>query len=77
MYGVPPPHSMLEEDSQYLRNDLDTRTTTNWLHNTWEYLSALLRASASKDAHYVLTIRRTYKGDIDAPRALSYMLAYH
>jgi hypothetical protein len=63
---------MLEEDSQYLRNDLDTRTATYWLHNTWEYLSALLRALASKDAHYVLIVRRTYKEDNDmsTPRGL-------
>jgi hypothetical protein len=28
MYGVPPPHSMLEEDYRYQRNALSTRTTT-------------------------------------------------
>jgi hypothetical protein len=77
MYGVPPPHLMLEEDSCYPRNVLGTRMATYWLPNTWEYLSILLRASAPEDAHCVLIVRRTYRGDCDVPRALSYMLAYH
>ena len=77
MYGVPPPHSMLEGNSRYPRNALGTRTATYWLPNTWEYLSALLRASALKDAHYVLTVHRTYRGDYDVLRALSYKLTYH
>ena len=68
---------MLEEDSRYPRNALGTRTTTYWLSNTWEYLSALLRASALDDAHYVLIVHRTYRGDYDVPRAWSYMIAYH
>ena len=68
---------MLEEDSRYLRNALGTRMATYWLPNSWEYLSALLRASAPEDAHHVLIVRRTYMGDHDVPRALSYMLAYH
>jgi hypothetical protein len=53
MYGVTPPHSILE-DSRYLRNALGTRTTTYWIPNTWEYLSALLRTSAPEDAHRYL-----------------------
>ena len=69
MYGVPPPHSMLEEDSRYPRNALGTRTATYWLLNTCEYPSALLRASAPKDAHYVLTVRITNRGDCDVLRA--------
>jgi hypothetical protein len=69
MYGVPPPHSIFEEDSRYPRNALDTRTTTYWLPNTWEYLIALLNISAPKDAHYVLIVRRTYRGDCDVLRA--------
>ena len=69
MYGVPPPHSMLEEDSCNLRNTLGTRTTTYWLPNTWEYLLALLETSAPEDAHYVLAVRKTYRGDYDVPRA--------
>ena len=66
--GVPPPHLMLEEDSRYLRNALGTSTTTYWLH-TWKYPSALLRASAPEDAHYVLTVHRTYRGDCNVSRA--------
>jgi hypothetical protein len=69
MYGVPPPHSILEEDSHYLRNALGTRTVTYWLPNTWEYLIVLLNTSAPEDAHYVLTVRRTYRGDCNVPRA--------
>ena len=34
MYSIPPPHSMLEEDSRYPRNALGTRTVTYWLLNT-------------------------------------------
>ena len=68
---------MLEEDSRYLRNALGTLMATYWLPNTCEYLIALLNTSAPEDAHYVLTVRRTYRGDCDIPRALSYMLAYH
>jgi hypothetical protein len=56
MYGVPPPHSLLVEDSRNLRNALGTRTTTYWLPNTWEYPRALLRASTPEDANYVLTV---------------------
>jgi hypothetical protein len=77
MYDVPSPHLMLEENSHYPRNALGTRTATYWLPNTWEYLIALLNTLASEDAHYVLTVRRTYRGDCDVPRAWSYMLAYH
>ena len=69
MYGIPPPHSMLEEDSRYPRNALGTRVATYWLPNTWEYPSALLETSAPEDAHCVLTVRRTYRGDYDVPRA--------
>ena len=69
MYGIPPPHSMLEEDSCYPRNAFGTRTITNWLPNTWEYLLALLETSAPEDAHYVFTVRRTYRGDCDIPKA--------
>ena len=68
---------MIEEDSRYPRNALGTRAAIYQLPNTWDYLSTLLRASAPEDAHYVLTVRRTYRGDYDVPRALSYMLAYH
>jgi hypothetical protein len=60
---------MLEEDSRYLRNALGTRTTTYWLPNIWEYLAALLNTLAPEDAHYVLTIRRTYREDCDVLRA--------
>jgi len=69
MYGVPPPHSMLEEDSRYPRNALGTQTATYWLLNTWEYLAALLKTSAPEDANYVFTVRRAYRGDCDVPRA--------
>ena len=69
MYGVPPPHLMLEEDSPYPRNALGTRTATYWLPNTWEYLVALLRTLAPEDAHYVLIVRRIYRGDYDVLRA--------
>ena len=69
MYGVPQLYSMLEEDCCYPRNALGTRTATYWLPNTWEYLVALLNTLAPKDAHYVLTVRRTYRGDCDASRA--------
>jgi hypothetical protein len=69
IYGVPPPHLMLEEDSRYPRNALGTQTVTDWLPNTWEYLLALLNISAPEDAHYVLIVCRTYKGDCDVPRA--------
>jgi hypothetical protein len=34
MYGVPPPHLVLEEYSHYLRNALGTRMVTYWLLNT-------------------------------------------
>jgi len=77
MYDVPPPHSMVEKDSRYLKNGLGTRTTTYWLPNTWEYLIVLLNTLAPEDAHYILTVCRTYRGGYDAPRAKSYMLAYH
>ena len=43
MYGVPPLHLMLEEDSRYSRNALGTRTTTYWLPDTREYLIALFK----------------------------------
>jgi hypothetical protein len=69
MYDEPLLHSMLEEDSRYLRNALGTRTTTYWLPNAWEYLVALLETLAPEDAHYVLTVRKTYRGDCDVPRA--------
>ena len=62
---------MLEEDSRYLRNAFGTQTATYWLPNTWEYLIALLEASAPEDAHCVLTVCITYRGDCDVPRALS------
>jgi hypothetical protein len=45
--------------------------------NTWEYVIALLETSTPKDAHCVLTVRRTYRGDCDVPRGWSYVLAYH
>jgi hypothetical protein len=61
--------AMLEEDSRYLRNALGTQTATYWLPNTWEYLIALLNTSAPEDAHYVLTVHRTYRGYYDVPRA--------
>jgi hypothetical protein len=70
MYGVPPLHSMLEEDSCYSRNALGTRTVTYWLSNTWEHLIALLNTSAPEDAHYVLTIRRTCRGRLRRPEGL-------
>jgi len=70
MYGVPPPHSMLEEDSRYLRNALGTLMATYWLPNTCEYLIALLNTSAPEDAHYVLTVRRTYRGRLRRPEGL-------
>ena len=54
MYGVPPPHSMLEEDSRYPRNALGTGTATYWLPNTREYLITLLNTSAPEDAHWYL-----------------------
>ena len=63
MYSVPPPHSMLEEDSRYPRNAFGTRTAIYWFPNTWEYLVALLKTLALEDAHYVLIVRRTYRGD--------------
>jgi hypothetical protein len=69
MYGVPPPHSMLEEDSRYPRIALGIRMATYWIPNIWEYLVALLETSAPEDAHYVLIVRRTYRGDYDVPRA--------
>jgi hypothetical protein len=69
MYGVPSPYSMLEEDSHYSRNALGTQTATYWLPNTWKYLLALLETSTPEDAHCVLIVRRTYKGDCDVPRA--------
>ena len=68
---------MLEEDCCYPRNALGTRTATYWLPNTWEYPSALLGALAPEDAHCVFTVRKTYKGDYDVPRACGYVLAYH
>jgi hypothetical protein len=60
---------MLEEDSRYPRNALGTRTATYCLSNTWDYLIALLNTSAPEDAHYVLIVRRTYRGDYDVLRA--------
>jgi hypothetical protein len=60
---------MLEEDSRYLRNALGTQTTTYWLSNTWEYPSTLLRVLAPEYAHYVLIVRRTYRGDYNVSRA--------
>jgi len=53
---------MLEEDSRYPRNALGTRTATYWLSNTWKYLAVLLNTPAPEDAHYVLTVRKTYRG---------------
>jgi hypothetical protein len=67
---------MLEEDFCYSRNALGTRTTTYYLRNAWEYLDALLETSAPEDAHYVLTVHRTYRGDCDIPKDC-YVLAYH
>jgi hypothetical protein len=72
MYGVPPPHSMLEEDSRYPRNALGTQTATYWLPNTWEYLIALLKASAPEYAHCVLIVCRTYR-EIAMSRGLEAM----
>jgi hypothetical protein len=60
---------MLEEDSRYPRNALGTRTATYWLPYAWKYLAALLETLAPEDAHYVLTVCRTYRGDCDVPRA--------
>jgi hypothetical protein len=60
---------MLEEDSSYPRNALGTRTAIYWLPDPWEYLIALLEALAPEDAHYVLTVHRTYRGDCDVLRA--------
>ena len=57
MYGVPPPHSILEEDSRYPRNALGIRMATYWLLNTWEYLNALLKTSAPEDAGEIATSR--------------------
>jgi hypothetical protein len=68
IYGVPPPYSILEEDSCYSRNALGTRTTTYFLHNAWEYLDALLETLAPEDAHYVLTVHIIYRGDCDVPK---------
>jgi hypothetical protein len=61
--------SMLEEDSRYPRNALGTQTATYWLPHTWEHPSALLRASAPEDAHYVLTVHRSYR-ETAMPRGL-------
>jgi hypothetical protein len=61
---------MHEEDSRYPRNALGTRTATYWLPNTWEYLIPLLNTSAPEDAHYVLTVRRTYGGRLRRPEGL-------
>ena len=60
---------MLEEDSRYPKNALGTRMATYWLPNTWEYHATLLNTWAPEDAHYVLTVRRTYRGDRDIPSA--------
>jgi len=55
MYSVPPPHSILEEDSCYPRNALGTRTTTYWLPNTWESQAALLESLVpDENAHWYL-----------------------
>ena len=77
MYGVPPPHSILEEDSRYLRNDLGTRTTTYWLPNTWESQAALLESLVpDENAHWYLQYTELAR-ETAMSQGLNYILACH